>query len=152
MKNYTICNRISRKDGVIILIALAVLLISLVFLMGKGRGFGKSEIINVSDLDGRTKYLRSLGWEIDPDSEEKQDILLPAQFTESMSDYIAMQDEQGYDFSSFCGIECKKYTYIVTNYPEYSGTVYAVLYVYGCRVIGGDIHSAELNGFMHGIK
>jgi hypothetical protein len=44
------------------------------------------------------------------------------------------------------------YTYAVTNYPDASQTVLADLYIYKNRVIGGDVHSTNLDGFMIGIK
>lgn len=152
MENNTKRIKLSKKDAVILLICFAILLIATVIICSNGAGFGKSEIINVSSADGREEYLSSFGWEIDKSSEESQEILLPEEFGEAMDSYLKMQDEQGYDFSSCCGLECTRYTYVVTNYPNYSGTVYATLYVYGCRVLGGDIHAAEMNGFMHGIK
>lgn len=152
MKNNTNRIHLSKKDAVILLICCAVILIAAVILCSNGTGFGKSEIINVSSAEGRKEYLSSFGWEIDADFEESQEILIPAEFGDVMRDYVKMQDEQGYDFSSCGGSECVQYTYVVTNYPNYSGTVYATLYVRGCRVIGGDIHAADADGFMHGIK
>ena len=62
-----------------------------------------------------------------------------------------MQSEQGFEFTSYGGCKCMQYSYIVTNYGDGS-TVYATLFVKGGRVIGGDIHSADIGGFMHGIK
>ena len=35
---------------------------------------------------------------------------------------------------------------------DYTQTVYLTLYVYEGRVVGGDIHSAALNGFMHELR
>lgn len=143
---------ISRKNVVIFLIIAASLLIAAVMLCSNPGGFGFRETINASEISGREKYLNSFGWEIDVNSEESEEILLPKSFDGVISEYAKMQDEQGFEFSLRAGTECIKYTYIVTNYPNYTGTVYATLYVAGCRVIGGDIHAAELNGFMHGIK
>ncbi|MDO4816492.1 MAG: DUF4830 domain-containing protein [Bacillota bacterium] len=152
MKNNTKRIKLTKKDAVILLICFAILLIAAVIICSSGTGFGKSEIINVSTAEGREEYLKGYGWEIDKASEDFQEILLPEEFGDNMKDYLKMQNEQGYDFSSCCGMECSKYTYVVTNYPNYSGTVYAVLYIRGCRVLGGDIHAADMNGFMHGIK
>ena len=42
--------------------------------------------------------------------------------------------------------------YTVTNYGNYNGTVLANLLVYRGRVIGGDICSADANGFIHGFS
>ena len=40
----------------------------------------------------------------------------------------------------------------MTNYPDYEGTVYANVLVYRNRVIGGDICSADVSGFVHGFE
>ena len=45
-----------------------------------------------------------------------------------------------------------RYTYEVTNYEDYDGVVYANLIVYRGRVIGGDICSADVTGFIHGFE
>ena len=106
----------------------------------------------VSQTKGREKYLASYGWEIDPDSEEERNVLLPKSFEGAVGEYADMQTRQGYDFASYAGLECRQYTYTVTNYEGCGGTVYATLYIKGTRVIGGDIHSADIGGFMHGIR
>lgn len=152
MRSNTKRIRITRKTAVIMLIVLAALLTAAVIMCSSPGGFGLRETINAGTLDGREKYLNSLGWEIDRESEEFQTIVIPKTLEGTIAEYANMQDKQGFDFSTCVGIECSKYTYIVTNYEGYGGTVYAVLYIKGNRVIGGDIHAAELNGFMHGIK
>lgn len=146
-------SKISRKNAVILLIIAAAILACLVMLCASpGCSFGKTELINVQNAEGRQKYLRSFGWEIDLESEEERSVLLPKEFDGVLTEYGKMQSEQGYDFASYAGTECRQYTYLVTNYGAAGTTVYAVLYIRGSRVIGADIHSADINGFMHGIK
>ena len=48
------------------------------------------------------------------------------------------------------GKRVKRYTYEVTNYPGQASGVRANLLVDGGMVIGGDICSLTLDGFMHG--
>ena len=43
-----------------------------------------------------------------------------------------------------------RYTYKITNYGEGEDTVYANILVYRDKVIGGDICSANVDGFIHG--
>lgn len=144
---------LTRRKAVIILIAAAVILAAAVFLCGPKVGLWQSGgCIDVSNEEGRREYLLSLGWEVDESYEEHSEITLPESFEGAISDYAAMQTEQGYDFCSYCGKSCEKYTYIVTNHPSDEAAVFAVLFVKGSTVIGGDIHSAEIGGFMHGIK
>lgn len=107
---------------------------------------------DASTREGRQQLLGALGWEIDPDSEESKEVLIPDCNTGVMADYNALQQRQGYDLSRWEGKSVTQVSYRVLNYPGYEQTVYATLYVAGRRVIGGDIHSAALNGFMHGLQ
>ena len=85
-------------------------------------------------------------------SEQTQEILIPEEFSPVYQDYNELQKQQGYDLEDYAGRKCTLYTYAVTNYPDKNQTVLADLYLYRDRIIGGDIHSTDLNGFMTGIK
>ncbi|MBR1456433.1 MAG: DUF4830 domain-containing protein [Oscillospiraceae bacterium] len=106
---------------------------------------------DLSTAEGRADFLSSLGWEIDPDSEEYKRVLIPDKLEGVLSDYNAMQLEQGCDLSRHLGERCDQYSYEITNYPNSDQTVLVTLYVQGRRLIAGDIHSTALNGFMHGL-
>jgi len=145
--------KFTKKSAAIAVISAAALMIAAVFVCAfPCSGFGLSEIIDVSDTEGRLRYLAEFSWEADPESELLQSIVLPNEFSEILSDYNELQLKQGFDLSDYRGKECAQYTYTVLNYPNYSGRVYATLYIRSGRVIAADIHSAELNGFIHGIK
>ncbi len=150
---FTKCLKLTKRSAVIIIVIIAALMMAAVILRSSpGCSFGVSELINVTSAEGRIKYLQKLGWEVDISTEECKTVLIPKEFEGIMLSYSQLQTEQGYDFASFGGLECKQYSYVVTNYPSSDGTVYATLYVKGGRVIGGDIHSANINGFMHTLK
>ena len=106
----------------------------------------------LTTLDGRESFLFSLGWKIDRDSEQYRTVCLPAEFDGVMEDYNALQKSQGYDLEKYCGKVCSQYTYRITNYDRAKDDVYVTIYIYGREVIGGDIHTASSDGFMHGIK
>lgn len=106
---------------------------------------------DVSTAEGRRRFLSELGWEIEPGSEQRKNVLIPDCSSGVMAEYNALQRSQGCDLSPWEGRSVTQYSYAVTNYPGYDGTVYAVLYVAGRRVIAGDVHSAALNGFMHAL-
>lgn len=110
-----------------------------------------ASLADASTPEGRQRYLSSLGWEIDPGSEEKTLLTLPESFDGVMEEYNELQKEQGFDLSRLAGQKCVQYTYRVTNYPG-KGTVLAVLYVRGRHVVGGDIHSSSIDGFMHALR
>lgn len=144
--------KLTKTKAVVILILLAVVLIAAVIICGPASGFlCIGEAIDVSTSEGRIEYLSSLGWCVDKSSETEAEVTLPKTFDGAVADYAAMQSEQGFEFTSYGGCKCMQYSYIVTNYGDGS-TVYATLFVKGGRVIGGDIHSADIGGFMHGIK
>lgn len=150
---FTKCLKLTKKRAVIIILIAAALMLAAVMLRSSpGCSFGVSELINVTSAEGRIKYLSKLGWEADVSTEECKYVLIPKEFEGVMLSYSKLQTEQGYDFASFGGLECKQYTYVVTNYPAPDETVYATLYIKGGRVIGGDIHSASIDGFMHTLK
>ena len=50
------------------------------------------------------------------------------------------------------GKDVTRYTFTITNYPNYEGTVLANVLVYRNRVIGGDICSADVSGFVQGFE
>ncbi len=45
-----------------------------------------------------------------------------------------------------------RYTYEITNYEGYEGTVYVNLLVYRNKIVGGDVCSADASGFIHGFE
>lgn len=145
--------KLTKKRAVALLLLLGVILSAAVVLCSSPRSLlSTGDMLDVSQTKGREKYLASYGWEIDPGSEEARTVLLPKTFEGAVGEYAEMQTSQGYDFASYAGLECRQFTYEVTNYDGRVGTVYATLYIKGTRVIGGDIHSADISGFMHGIR
>lgn len=107
---------------------------------------------SVSTPEERAAFLLKCGWEVDTASEEEQLIHIPEHFTAVYQDYNDLQLQQGYDLSLYGGKDCTLYSYTVLNYPDPEQTVIANLYIHKNRIIGGDIHSTNLNGFMIGIK
>lgn len=138
--------KFNKKTVVIIIVAVAVVLCGIVL------ACAKPAADDVGTTEGRVAYLAGLGWETDPESEEKQVIILPREFEGVMRAYNEMQLAQGFDLSQYGGQECVRYTYRVTNYPNGDPNVLAQIFVCGSRVIGGDIHTTAMDGFMHGIR
>ena len=126
----------------------------LAVLLGAGflRGSRAAAAELVTTTGERTAFLAELGWQTDPSTETEETIRIPERFSAVYEKYNALQQQQGYDLSAFRGRDCTLYTYAVTNWPDEGQHVLADLYVLNDRVIGGDIHSTELGGFMVGIK
>ena len=100
----------------------------------------------------RTAFLASLGWECDAGAETHKQMKAPDCSTGSMKEYNDMQRFCGYDLAPYVGKTVDIYTLPVTNYPVGDRQVYAVLYLYRGRLIGGDLHAAALDGFMIGLE
>lgn len=101
----------------------------------------------------RVAFLASFGWEVEQPAAANVEVVIPAQFNETMTSYNELQKKQGYDLSDYQGKRVKRYTYQVLNYPDESaGEVAANLYVCEGKIIGGDISSTKLDGFMHGFN
>ncbi len=142
----------NRKIALLIVIAAAVLLCALILAIGAGSGsVGRSDSPVVKTNEDRVKFLESLGWEVDPMPVSEKIVVIPKEFSDVYNNYNRLQLDQGYDLSQYRGMEATIYTYTVTNYTGYSGNVVADLYVLNNEVIGGDIHSLAIDGFMHGL-
>ncbi|MCM1488847.1 MAG: DUF4830 domain-containing protein [Firmicutes bacterium] len=94
-------------------------------------------------------YLAGYGWSVKEDKVNIEEIIIPSDFSEVYERYNAIQLKQGFDLTKYKGEGVVKYTFVVTNYKGFDNVEAHVL-VKGGRVIGGDICSTELNGFMAG--
>ena len=75
---------------------------------------------------------------------------IPAEFDKIMKTYNEIQKQQGLDLEKYSGKNVRRVTYEITNYPGVEGKVLANIILYKNRVIGGDICSSDVNGFIHG--
>ncbi len=103
----------------------------------------------------RLQYLEQFGWIVQEEPVSVQEVLIPAQFGDVYNNYNAIQLKQGFDLLPYAGRSVKKWVYAVTNYPGYAQSevyVQATLLVCQGIIIGGDICSVELDGFMHGFN
>ncbi len=98
------------------------------------------------------EFLKQFGWTVTETPTETKTVTIPREFDKVFSTYNEMQKEQGLNLSKFKGKEITRYTFTVTNYPDAAGTVYANVLVYRNRVVGGDICSADPQGFVHGFE
>lgn len=96
-------------------------------------------------------YLESLGWETEqkPTSER---ILLPETFGEEFQDYLALQTEGGFNLESYGGKTITRYSFTLTNYPTGEEGILADLLVLDGKIIGGELRSSALDGFMVPLK
>ncbi len=114
-----------------------------------GKKIDGSGFKNISTNEERISFLKKYGWETEPEAREVIDITIPIHFDPIYEKYNQLQLDEGLDLKKYRGKTVKKYTYLVTNY-EYDGIVLANLLIYNNNVIGGDICSAAVDGFLHG--
>lgn len=98
------------------------------------------------------QFLSQFGWTVNGEVIEKQEVTLPEEFDKVFAGYNEIQKEQGLDLTKYRKKKVQRYTCEVTNYPEYQGKVLANVLVYRGKVIGGDICSADVTGFVHGFE
>ena len=107
---------------------------------------------NAATKEDRMAFLESLGWQADPETEETNSVKIPDCSEGAMADYNALMQKGGYDLSDYEGKKVDQYQYQLNHYPDCEQTVWVTLYVWQGRVIGGDIHTASLDGFMHELR
>ena len=152
--------KFDKKKAVFAVIMAALVIIGIILLIGahdrKQTGAvsptnGKA-VQNVTNEKKRVAYLAQFGWEVESPAISEDTVVIPRTFSQVFENYNELQKQQGFDLSEYCGMEVKMFTYRVTN-SEYAGEdVLAELYVCNGCVIGGDVHSTALDGFMCGIK
>lgn len=99
-----------------------------------------------------TGFLSQFGWEFEETPIEEVTMKIPAEFDKVMNAYNELQKNQGLDLSKYKGKQVTRYTYKITNYPNYNGTVFANVILYKNKVIGGDVCSADVTGFISGFE
>ncbi len=110
----------------------------------------KIQFDKIRSNEDRIAFLAQYGWETADTPSEEVTLTIPTEFDKIMKTYNELQKQQGLDLSRYKGKSVTRYTYEITNYPSAKGKVLANMVVYKNRVIGGDICSTDVNGFIHG--
>ena len=112
----------------------------------------KIDYSGIKTEEDRIEFLRQFGWEVTPEAVESVEITIPERFDKIFTAYNEMQKRQGLDLSKYKKKNVQRYTYEITNYDGYDGVVYANIIVYRNKVIAGDVCSADVKGFVHGLE
>ena len=147
--------KVSKGKLVAILLILAVVVGLLVVLGSSAEGgaaTAESAAATVENNDDRVAYLQSLGWQVNPEPVESQEVQIPAELPEVLQRYNELQQSQGYDLNPYSGKTVKRYVYEVLNYPDTTESYYLTLLVHKNTVIGGDVTSAAQDGLMQGLQ
>lgn len=129
--------------AVTILCCCVVVATALIVTLGDRAVPTSAESSKVRSNEDRIAYLNELGWMVSQQPLITEELIIPETFDESYDDYLALQQRQGFDLTEYAGKRVKRYTYGVTNYPNYDGEVQAALLVYKNKVIGGQLQAAD---------
>lgn len=132
-----------------VVILIAVLLTAILWPFGKASAQTYSPAVGRDDKE-RITFLTDLGYQVDSKTPEVKEVLIPDEFDDVFMKYNQIQKDAGMDLQPYHGKRVKCWTYRIVNIPD-QGEVLANLYVYKDKIIGGDISSTALNGFMHGL-
>ncbi len=108
-------------------------------------------IKSVSDV---TDFLMQFGIEVDAQSAKSEEITLQGDFDRVMLSYNEIQKKQGLDLSKYKNKKTTHYTLRVTNFNENTEEskedeyVFANVFVFRDRVVGGDVSRGGDNGFV----
>lgn len=140
----------------LLLLFVVVTVISLFILSRDSAQAGKGDNVTLkaSTHEERMAFLSQYGWEIDEEPVEVREVIIPEEFDDTYTAYNEIQKNQGFDLTVYAGMRVKRWSYTVKNYTGYENKqcIHANILVYEGIVVGGDICSVELDGFMHGFQ
>ncbi len=152
---------VSVKSDKAIKIALCLLLVCALSI-GAVISVAKNNSLPVSNMGGismraetheeRMTFFSQFGWEVDENPAQVKEVIIPQEFDETYEDYNDIQRQQNLDLEKYKGARVKMWSYNILNYPGYENTdgiIRGNILVYEGIVVGGDVCSNELGGFMH---
>ena len=148
--------KFDRKRAAFWVVMAALVVIGVVLLLGTRTraapaDAGPKRQAAVKSEKARVAYLENCGWTVESPALKEETVLIPKSFSPVFEEYNALQKQQGFDLTRYSGREVKLYTYKVIH-DKLGENVLASLYVSDGVVIGGDVHSTALDGFMCGLK
>ena len=105
----------------------------------------------VKSNQDRIEYLSAYGWQVSEEPLSTQELLIPEEMDESYAQYLELQNGQGFNLQKYAGKRVKRYTYEVLNSPTGEKGVQANLLIRKNTVVGGEVLSPQLDGFLHGL-
>jgi hypothetical protein len=144
-------NKISKRNLPLIGIGLIIILLIILFIASQAGLNAAVEPDYVGGIDSASAaavYLSGFGWETAPSAVKT--VVIPSEFSPSYEEYNNLQKSQGFDLSRHRSEEVTVYTFRILNHPS-DADVFANVMVIGGNVIGGDVVSYAINGFLTGL-
>ena len=126
----------SRRQLWICLICAATLAVILAAAFLWPAGAVKETAAKAAGQEEQIAFLRSLGWEVEGTGYQVREVLIPDEFDDVFTAYNELQKPAGMDLSPYRGRRLKCWSWRILNGEE---ETLAHLYVYGDRIVGGDV-------------
>lgn len=157
--------KINKKNTIIGLGLAGVLIVGVAFLYPKenaDEAMAKNSSVEIVDTMGMNdvkiksdidvyNYLKSFGWDVSEIPLRVETVVIPKEFDDVYEKYNELQERQGFNFSKAKGKKAMLYSFEINNHPSGEKSVVANVIIYKKKVIGGDISSSDVNGFIHGL-
>lgn len=137
----------NKRKTLIILLTVNIILISIVAFVAVGAVTKRLDSFNA-----RKDFLENLGYTIDKNfTEEIKIIVLPTSFSKVYLNYNELQKQNGFNLEKYKGFEITQHTIKVFDETK-RDDLYAHILLHNGRLIGGDIATTAIDGFMKGLK
>lgn len=152
----SVSSRKFKKIGIVVVAVMLVMGVVTIYncFSDTNNSINKSMATNnvVEGTSGILDFISSFGWEVINEPDDVREVIIPVEFDDVYKNYNEIQISQGYDLEKYAGERVKKWSFTITNYPEYEECDYIKIniLVFEGKVIGGDVCSVKLDGFMHG--
>ncbi len=138
-------------------VAVAVVVIGVVAMyscFSGNKAENDASVINntVDGSAGILEFISRFGWDVINEPDDVREVIIPVEFDDVYNNYNNIQLAQGYNLEKYAGERVKKWSFTITNYPGYEEQDFIKInvLVFDGKVIGGDVCSVKLDGFMHG--
>ncbi len=146
---FSINLKLSNKRIAVIFIVFVVAVISVVLLRLYFLNKPTENGIECSTEVDVNEYLASFGLQLGECTVDE--IIVPYEFNDVYKNYNKIQQSQGFDLADYKGKKLFRYTFSVQNYPD-SDSVFAEVLIYRKQIVGADIYSTDLDGFIVPLK
>lgn len=107
--------------------------------------------VPVTPVSVARAYLNKIGWETEQKPLEVVQLEIPNEWDNVYLRYNGIQKEAGFDLSPYKGQKANRITFAVKNFDGEENVRANVIVLRG-KVIGGDLSTVSINGFMVPLK
>lgn len=143
-----------KRVAVIVLVAGALIGLLVALLGGCGsttQEVSPPEPVVLSTPAEMVEWLSAQGIQVDEASLVQDTVTIPQPFDDIYTQYNALQQQAGFDLSPYQGQTVERSCFTVLNYPGQEEGVLVHLLCLEGQLIGGDLCSVRLDGFITGL-